>query len=71
MKAATLKMENGNLIESNSRTVQQSRLSAECWSIQVWGKETCETCGFKNRKECGGKNIRKTGKNDKGITVPI
>lgn len=54
-----------------SRTIQQGNLSSECWNVQVWGIERCRTCELKDNEECGGKNIIKTGKNDKGIGVPI
>lgn len=54
-----------------AKTVRQSDLTGECWSVQVWGKEKCKTCEFRNTEDCGGKNILKTGKNEKGITVPL
>ena len=54
-----------------TKTICQSNLTAECWSIQIWGKEYCKKCEFKNTKNCGGKNIRKTGKNQKKLVVPI
>jgi len=52
------------------KQVKQANLTGECWSVQVWGLEQCKTCRYKG-KDCGGKNIRKTGKNEKGIAVPI
>ena len=54
-----------------SRVVTQGNLTPECWSIQVWGKSACRGCEYKDTKSCGGKNIRKTGKNAKGLRVPI
>ena len=54
-----------------SKTIKQSELSSECWSIQMWGKEACETCNIKDTSECGGATIRKTGKNEKGMEVPL
>ena len=72
MKVARTEMREGVLVELESKTIQQSNLSPECWYVQVWGVEKgCATCEFKDTEECGGENIRKTGKNDKGITVPI
>lgn len=53
------------------RMVNQSNLSSECLGAQIWGKEKCKTCEIRNTSECGGKNIIKTGKNDKGIRVPV
>lgn len=52
-------------------TIRQSELSAECWNIQVWGIEACENCEVKGTDECGGKNIIKTGENEKGFKVPL
>ena len=54
-----------------SRTIKQKNLTSECWSVQFSGLEYCDTCEFKDTKNCGGQKIRKTGKNDKGIKVPI
>jgi hypothetical protein len=53
------------------KQIKQSNLTSECWSVQMWGLKECDTCEFKNTKECGGKKIRKTGKNSKGISVPV
>ena len=53
------------------KTISQANLTPECWNVQVWGLEKCKTCEYRKSKECGGKNIRKTGKNAKGLTVPI
>jgi hypothetical protein len=53
------------------RTINQSELTSECWSIQFQGLKACKSCEFLNTKECGGKNIRKTLINDKGIKVPL
>jgi hypothetical protein len=51
------------------KLIQQSKLSEECWIVQFSGLSSCKTCEYKNTKECGGKVIRKTGKNNKGIVV--
>jgi len=40
-----------------SKRVLQSSLSNDCYSIQVWGTEACNTCEYKDTKECGGKAI--------------
>lgn len=53
------------------KTINQNQLSSECWFVQFWGLERCETCEYKNKRDCGGKNIRKTGKNKLGYTVPL
>jgi hypothetical protein len=54
-----------------SRTVSQKNLTSECWLVQIWGEKSCQTCEFKGKRECGGKKIRKSGKNEKGLDVPI
>ena len=54
-----------------SRTIHQSNLTSECWLVQVWGLEFCENCQFKDTEECGGKDIRSTGKNALNKKVPI
>jgi hypothetical protein len=53
------------------KKVHQDNLSEECWSVQIWGLDSCKTCEFFKKKDCGGKKIIKTGKNNKGIFVPI
>jgi hypothetical protein len=53
------------------RTCHQANLTSECWEVQFLGLEACERCEFRGKRECGGKQIRKTGKNTKGIAVPI
>ena len=52
-------------------TVNKAKLTAECWGVQFNGLEACNECEFKGTKECGGKKIVKTGKNEKGFKVPI
>lgn len=61
----------GELIETHSRLVPQSQLTSECWTVQAFGLESCHGCEYKNTRECGGKNIRKTGKNANGRAVPL
>ena len=58
-------------VRCKSRTVSQSNLSAECWLVQIQGLEYCKTCESKDTDECGGQEIRKTGKNEVGENVPI
>ena len=53
------------------KKIPQSDLTAECWIVQFSGLETCDTCQFVNTDECGGKEIRETGKNEKGFKVPL
>jgi len=53
------------------RTVRQKNMTGECMMVQVWGIEHCKTCEYRNSRECGGKHIRQTGKNENGLTVPV
>ncbi len=62
---------NENLQKSNVKMVNQGDLLAECWSVQIWGQEHCKTCEFLNKRDCGGKKIRKSGMNEKGIQIPL
>ena len=50
---------------------EQSKLTSECWSVQLFGLDYCETCPLRDTPECGGRNIRRTGRNSKGVRVPI
>jgi len=56
---------------STGRSIPQAELTAECWLVQMAGLERCETCEFVDTEECGGVDIRKTGKNEKGHKVPL
>lgn len=53
------------------KTIKQNELTGECWFVQVWGTEKCKTCEFRDSEDCGGQEIRKTGKNEKGHKVPL
>jgi len=46
-------------------------LTSECWLVQFYGREYCEMCSRRDTDDCNGKEIRKTGKNSKGVTVPV
>ena len=56
---------------TNKRSIDNSKLSSECWSIQFHGIDYCNTCPYKDTDECGGINIRKTLKNNKGYKIPL
>jgi hypothetical protein len=51
------------------KQIRQSDLSSECWTVQIFGLKSCDTCEVKDTDECGGKSIRKTGKNENGKTI--
>jgi hypothetical protein len=48
-----------NAKTGEQKIIDQSTLTSECWLIQFNGLKACESCEFKNKKSCGGKNIRK------------
>jgi hypothetical protein len=49
----------GKLGLKNVKQINQSKLTSECWMIQINGLSACETCKYVNKRDCGGKNIRK------------
>ena len=53
------------------RVIHQSNLTSECWSVQIWGPDYCETCQYLNSTDCGGQRIRQSGFNEKQKKVPI
>jgi len=64
-------LENGQISIVKARSIPQSQMSSECWLIQFRGPEACRTCEFKGKSSCGGKKIRKIGKNEKDFIVPL
>ncbi len=64
------------MLKQNNKTqeikkINQKELTSECWSIQIWGMDYCDICPYKDTEDCGGENIRKTGKNELGYEVPL
>ena len=39
--------------------IKQNELTSECFIIQMWGIESCDSCECLNTNECGGQEIRK------------
>lgn len=52
-------------------TFRQADLTSECWQVQIHGRRACKACALRDTPECGGQNIRRTGRNAKGVEVPI
>lgn len=71
IKFAVLESQAGAAVETDVKMVRYSKLSTECWFVQVWGLEKCEDCESRDTPDCGGQNIRKTGKNRYGHEVPV
>lgn len=72
---ARLKEEQPRTVETApgamARRVDQTTMTGECWSVQIWGPDHCRACEFKDKSDCGGKMIRLTGRNANGIIVPV
>jgi len=46
---------NGKIVTEFSKKVDQSKLTSECFYIQIEGKPACARCEFKNKPRlCGG-----------------
>jgi hypothetical protein len=52
------KIENGQMVITESKIIDQNKLTSDCWLIQFSGLSACETCEVKNTSECGGQAIR-------------
>jgi hypothetical protein len=64
-----MKLKNGTLLSFGD--INSEKLTNECLMVQMLGVEYCHRCEAKNTRACGGKNIRKTGKNKAGYKVPL
>jgi len=53
------KIENGQIVFAESKEIDQSKLTSECWLIQFDGLSACEGCEYLNTNDCGGQAIRK------------
>ncbi len=51
---------NGRLVIQESKEVDQSKLTSDCWLIQLEGLKACDRCQYLNKRDCGGKAIRKS-----------
>ena len=51
--------------------IKQSQLTGECWQIQFFGLAACKKCVYKGTKTCNGLGIILSGKNKRGVKVPI
>jgi hypothetical protein len=51
------------------KQVKQRDLTGECFLVQIYGTSYCAQCEAKDTPDCGGQEIRKTGKNEKGLEV--
>jgi hypothetical protein len=52
-------VENGQVKILESKEIDQSSLTSDCWLIQFEGAKACEKCEYKNKRSlCGGMRVR-------------
>lgn len=65
---AKANVENGNVALSDVKEIDQSKLTSDCFLIQINGAKACETCECLNKpKMCGGMKIRE----QLGVPAPV
>ena len=52
-------VKNGQVVITESKEIDQTKLTSDCWLIQFSGLSACETCEAKDTPDCGGQTIRK------------
>jgi len=55
-------IENGQMKITESKVIDQSKLTSDCWIVQMQGLGACKKCQYNGTNQCGGKNIRKLKK---------
>ena len=48
------KIENDQLILTDTKQIDQSRLTSDCWLLQFDGLAACKDCEARNTPDCGG-----------------
>ena len=48
------KIENGQLVITKTKQMDQNRLTSNCWAIQFNGLTACKGCKLQNTPSCGG-----------------
>lgn len=59
MEYKEVALENEQLVEKSCITIDQSKLTSDCWLIQFKGLIACKTCELKGTDECGGRDTLK------------
>ncbi len=54
MQYQKAKVKNGQLVITESKEIDQDKLTSDCWLIQFSGLEACKTCEVCNTADCGG-----------------
>lgn len=52
------KIEDGQIVITDTKVIDQSKLTSDCWLIQFSGLSACESCPAKDTSDCGGQAIR-------------
>lgn len=52
-----------------TKQIDSSKFTGECWVVQIWGTSRCKYCRYFGTEDCGGQEILKTGKNEKGYKI--
>jgi len=47
------KIENGQIVITESKVMGQNKLTSDCWLIQFNGLSACENCDIKDTPDCG------------------
>ena len=55
-------VENGKIVVKETKVINQSLLTSDCWLIQIEGRKACDICEYKNTDECGGGDILRRSK---------
>ena len=50
-------VKNGQVVITESKQINQNKLTSDCWLIQFSGLSACETCEVKDTPDCGGQII--------------
>jgi len=53
------KVVDNKMVIAESKEIDQSKLTSDCWLIQFEGLSACKNCEVLNTAECGGQAIRK------------
>lgn len=51
-------IKDNKLVITESKEIDQNKLTSDCWLIQFDGLSACKNCEFFNTLECGGQTIR-------------
>jgi hypothetical protein len=60
-------VKDGKIVPKETKVIDQSKLSSDCWLIQFDGLNACKTCEARSTQDCGGgetlKKMKKKSRN--------